>query len=486
MAVKARLYKSIVSLGVRLAEGERQCASYYYSLCFELNFLFLNIKKNSQIFILDETGQQIIDYLLNNLNKQNLRFPPRFRAKEDFTFFYFHLLRNWLYFIKGNFEKANEALSVAKTFPEKIRCAETSHLETLVQKQIELQKAVQPIYRQQSISVEEVLEDKLNLLIKEYESNKAASLVDSSDEILARYFIDLEQQAQTDNPIDLWNQTEPGSVQAMIKLIRIMFNASAELSIDFIKEMHKLALEDVVLPQANRSFAITAGEFRQEPVRFGMLVDNTSLAGLYNVLDWVEKENINNNDASNYNIILSAYLDSFILEIYTNPAEIENKLLELINNYYLDITRASSSMHRIRELIKACATFSHYFSLIHPFSDGNLRLSQQLLNFLLAKNNLPLCILSDPALIEGSSPDELVDHICIGFKKFRQFVVKEQVTTKVQAPRMEKIEKDNVASLLSHSIFNYETTQKIAVKNCLVHDSPSFEQDKLIKNVSFS
>jgi hypothetical protein len=53
-----------------------------------------------------------------------------------------------------------------------------------------------------------------------------------------------------------------------------------------------------------------------------------------------------------------------------------------------------------------------------------LRLAQQLLNFLLAKNNLPLCILSEPFLIPGASPDELVDHILIGFHNFQHLMTK--------------------------------------------------------------
>ncbi|WP_419420481.1 Fic family protein [Legionella sp. D16C41] len=471
--VKIRLYRSMLDLGLRLIAGERNCTDYYHSLCFQLNYLFLNIKKNNQLFILDETGQQTIDCLLNNLSKQIIRFPPWFRAKEDFTFFYFHLLRSWLYVIKGNFDKAEESLIVAKTFPEKTRCTETNHLGHLVQKQIELQKEIQQIYLQQSklTTQKEILPSNLDLMVKEYQSNQAVLLLDTTDEILARYFIDLTQQAQTNDPIGLWNQIEPGSVQAMIKLVRTIFAKNNELSTDFIKEMHKLALTDVILPQANRSLAIIPGEFRKEPIRFGMLIDNTSLLGLYDILDWVEKENITNNGRhrAGYNIIASAYLDSFILEIYTQPHEIEKKLTELIDNYYSDITNASSKVDPAREVIKACATFSHYFSLTHPFSDGNLRLSQQLLNFLLAKNNLPLCILSDPALIEGLSPDELVEHIVIGFHNFKQLIVKGCSSTakEIDSTECDKDTSSTLSSLINQSIFKYQIPDKTDIKNSL-------------------
>ncbi|STX51557.1 Fic/DOC family [Legionella busanensis] len=466
--VKDRLYRSMSNLVSKLNDGKQVTSREYQLLCFQFNYLFLNIKKDNQIFILDETEKQIIEDLLRILNQQNIEIPIRSQAKWNHSFFYFHLLKSWLNFTIGNFSDAKTLLKLAKKFPEETRAAETDHLDSLAEKQIKLHETLQQHFTQQpkqSIETPILSLEEFEALVNKYQStNKTELLINASDETLARYFIDPKQQSEIRDPIALWNQNEPGSVSAMIKLICTMFTADRELSIDFFKDMHALALDGVKLPQANRSRAIIPGEFRKEAVQFGMVASKAnSLAGFYDIGDWVEKQKIK---GYRYNLLTSNNLDSITLQIFTTPQQIEEQLLDLINDYKADIANASS----IRDVIKACAIFSHHFSLIHPFSDGNLRLSQQLLNFLLAKNNLPLCILSEPSLIEGASPDELVDHIVIGFHNFQHLM------TKGYAPStndLEEINKDaSSSSLIKQSIFKAQETKKI--------DS---EKDRIVFNI---
>ncbi|CEK10996.1 Fic family protein [Legionella hackeliae] len=446
-----RLYESISDLTSRLSQKDMIESNDYRSLCIQLNYLFLNIQRDNQTFILEKKGQQAVRNLLDELNQREMKIPERYEAKEDHTFFYFHLLKSWLNFATGNFSEAIKLLEIARTFPQKTKALETDHLLSVADEQMEQQKSTEQCLMQenkQTTGETALSSPEFTTLVSKYSSNKKQQLLDISDETLARYFIDPRHQKEKGDPIAAWNKREPGSVSAMVKMIRAMFNKDADLSVDFIKEMHKLALEGVTLPQAGRKLPITPGEFRKESVRFSMKVKyECSLAGYYNLSDWVEKQKIKKR---HFVLITSDSFNSIELQIHTAFSQIEEQLLELINDYRANISSATS----VREVIKACATFSHDFVLMHPFSDGNLRLSQQLLNFLLAKNNLPLCILSEPFLIPGVSPDELVDHIAKGFDNFEHLMTKGYLPGTNIEFDSENIDKnDNPTNLIGQSIF---------------------------------
>jgi hypothetical protein len=376
--------------------------------------------------------------------------PSREQAKNNHTFFYFYLLKSWLSFVLGDFSEATKLLEVAQTFPEKTKASETDDLEFVAKDQMNLQKSIVQCLKhekKQTIGVTRLLSpEEFKMLVSKYQSNKKQQLLDCSDETLARYFIDPKHQKQNANPIAAWDLKEPGSVMAMFKMIRAMFNTDAELSLDFIKDMHRLALDGVILPRVGRMLPIIPGNFREEPVQFAMgAKDECSLEGFYNISDWIEKQNTKKN---RYRLKASNY--AIEIKIFTTPRDVEEQLIELIDNYRANIRAAGT----IREVIKACASFSHEFVLIHPFSDGNLRLSQQLLNFLLAKNNLPLCILSEPFLIPGASPDELVDHILIGFHNFQHLMTKGYVPdTNIKFDTDNCAQSASVNNLVGQSIF---------------------------------
>ena len=152
-------------------------------------------------------------------------------------------------------------------------------------------------------------------------------------------------------------------------------------------------------------------------MQFGLNAGQTySLKGHHDIANWMEYQKD----------VLGIYCEMECgrggmtkLKLYARPAEIEAQLETLLANYQKSISLAKAQDHPSKDIMLACATFAHEFCLIHPFSDGNLRLSQQLLNRLLVENGLPITVLSDPSMLEGLAPDEISHEIINGFENFK-------------------------------------------------------------------
>lgn len=103
-------------------------------------------------------------------------------------------------------------------------------------------------------------------------------------------------------------------------------------------------------------------------------------------------------------------LDNKLLPTSGNHLSIQKlmkkELKDLCNSYNEAVSKAGTNDEQILRII---VQHIKSFNQLHPFSDGNCRTFYILLNRLLAKHNLPLCLIIDPNRLEMLSTDEALE-----------------------------------------------------------------------------
>ncbi len=367
--------------------------------------------------------------------------------KTNHSHYYYRLERALLAFMSGDISKCKHFLNKAREFVSDTSACETDGLKAPVTR---LEEAVDSTaLRLKDYAQSQVPEfdfpQKLNIALLEQltgssRTKSATALSRFHQDKLARFFIDpQQQQPRCIAPLFHWEETEPGSTQAIKNAIHwILKTASQPLTVEYIQQLHKLVSTDVK-GLTGRGYSREAeengpGQFRTIPVKFGRTHGiSTSIKGEEAIVAFAKKANtILNKNAYHYHkdgIGCRAFsygpasiTSSGMYMCFRPDAGDIKKLLEVIIEEYRDsIAQAALNEHNVRDIIKSCVSLVRQLSLIHPFSDCNLRTSQQLLNKLLLENNLPLTILREPGMIEGLSDEELVDEVLQGMRYFEHF-----------------------------------------------------------------
>jgi prophage maintenance system killer protein len=114
-------------------------------------------------------------------------------------------------------------------------------------------------------------------------------------------------------------------------------------------------------------------------------------------------------------------------EFKEGAASVDVLLEAIIKDFNEAIIKASG----VDEKINIIAKCVQHIDQLHPFGDGNLRTSYVLLNALLRKNELSLCLLLNPNRIDCSSHIQVVEMIKLGQKNYHQFI--DHINTKPKA-----------------------------------------------------
>ncbi|WP_158618899.1 Fic family protein [Legionella qingyii] len=93
----------------------------------------------------------------------------------------------------------------------------------------------------------------------------------------------------------------------------------------------------------------------------------------------------------------------------------KKELKDLCNSYNEAVSKAGTNDEQILRII---VQHVKLLNQLHPFADGNCRTFYILLNRLLAKNNLPLCLIIDPNRLEMLSTDEALEVVKKGQKDY--------------------------------------------------------------------
>jgi Fic family protein len=121
---------------------------------------------------------------------------------------------------------------------------------------------------------------------------------------------------------------------------------------------------------------------------------------------------------------------------YAEPLEVPAKMQELIEWYRME----KSKMHAV----ELAAKFHHKFVLIHPFDDGNGRISRLLVNYILINNNLP------PIVIKSIEKKKYLEALALAdignIDAFTQFIGQQvlwSLDLYIKAAKGESIEESN-------------------------------------------
>jgi hypothetical protein len=362
----------------------------------------------------------------------------RGRKKYDFSHYYYRMSLGLLHLCLGDMEKALVYFEKAKDFVDETSAGETDFLRHPAMHYISVVKSIPDDalalkarhIRHKKIPDElslEQLEDWVGS--NALKSHKALSSF--TPDKLARYFIDPDKQLESAS-MAKWELTEPGSTFALQQASYWMLaNYQQPLSVNFIKSIHQKVSHDVKNLNG-RSGEIKPGEFRTEGVQFGFSHGSSfSIQGEKSIIAIVDELNeiagktmyyyvANGSDSPRPYGMKQAYPSTSgrLLSKAPEKGIIDKLITHSIETYQTNIQKAKKTSDFVRATIFACVTFCHELSLTHPFSDCNLKTSQQLLNKLLLENGLPMTILKNPSRIEGLSPEELVEEVLQGMLYF--------------------------------------------------------------------
>lgn len=239
---------------------------------------------------------------------------------------------------------------------------------------------------------------------------------------------------------------EPNCLTALLGALTFgLSDLDKPLSVDMIKEIHRIATTDV------QRMPISPGEFRENPTAIPLIADSNmnqkGLGALYKKItendnqynsciaveskwylraatsqeDFYERLSKLKTSQSESEIwsILSA--DKLEKKGYYRPPE-ARFIPQLMNDAVESCNKAIAAAKSDDEKLTVIATHIQMIEQLHPFPDANLRTCVVLLQRLLIQNGFLPTMLNDPNQFDAYDVDTLVKEIKVGMDRTQQLI----------------------------------------------------------------
>jgi len=244
-------------------------------------------------------------------------------------------------------------------------------------------------------------------------------------------------------------ENERGYLKGMCNAFAFSLKNPDALSVDFIKDLHSYATNNVDLKlYKQESKESNKGNFRsddQDELSCGLGRSNTTEEGIFELLKTIRDdanyiyignfdlssmfchENLQNKDDTQLKehakqIFSRTKEHRAEYAVYMSPlsaGKIEELVADCITEYQQEIKKAKNN----EEIIRTIAIFIHGIELIHPFVDANTRtFSMLLLNHLLLQNGLLPAMLFYPNLCCYGDIDSIVWEIERGIEDTQEII----------------------------------------------------------------
>lgn len=148
------------------------------------------------------------------------------------------------------------------------------------------------------------------------------------------------------------------------------------------------------------------------------------------------------------------------------------KLVEtILENFYEQMSQAKDRYDRLESIVTCCQSLV----LIHPFIDGNSRVTYALLRLLLAQAGEPPTYLENPGCLAGFTPHELINKIRAGQIKLRQCFSAGEAAANV-------IQEENSAAYKSLALWQEIGTWENAQEWCS-NEGPAYHFAPILKEI---
>lgn len=124
--------------------------------------------------------------------------------------------------------------------------------------------------------------------------------------------------------------------------------------------------------------------------------------------------------------------EAHVGHVETSFATLAKHMDHFIDDYEKKMSQCKSEDARLENIVDLCQKLER----LHPFSDGNARSFAILtLNHLLARNGMPLTMLSDPNILDGWSRAQVVEQVKIGQQRVAAYTLTSGSTAEALSKR---------------------------------------------------